>query len=115
MARFCQNCGAELDEGAKFCNSCGAAVEGNSQAVTNQNQPAALSQQHSGSKKSKATAGILGILLGGLGAHKFYLGKTGKGILYLLLCWTFIPGIIGFIEGIQYLIMSDEDFDRKFN
>lgn len=66
-------------------------------------------------KKSKTTAGILGILLGGLGIHKFYLGKTKIGIVYLLFCWTFIPAIVGFIEGIIYLTKSEKDFDKEFN
>lgn len=57
--------------------------------------------------KSKMTAGLLGIFLGGFGAHKFYLGKTGMGILYLVFCWTYIPGILGLIEGIMYLSKSD--------
>ncbi len=64
--------------------------------------------------KSKTTAGVLGILLGGVGAHKFYLGKPGKGVLYLLFCWTGIPGIVGLIEGIQYLTKTDEDFQAKY-
>jgi TM2 domain-containing membrane protein YozV len=64
--------------------------------------------------KSKATAGILGILLGDFGAHKFYLGETGMGILYLVFFWTFIPGLIGLIEGIMYLTMTDDDFQRRF-
>ncbi len=63
--------------------------------------------------KSKVTAGVLGILLGGLGIHKFYLGKTGMGILYLLLCWTYVPAIIGFIEGIMYLCSDDHNFQVK--
>lgn len=65
--------------------------------------------------KSKTTAGILGILLGCFGAHKFYLGKTGMGILYLVFSWTGIPGIIGFIEGIKYLVMSEDEFNAKYN
>jgi TM2 domain-containing membrane protein YozV len=65
--------------------------------------------------KSKVTAGVLGILLGGLGVHKFYLGKIGSGVLYLLFCWTGIPAIVGLIEGIIYLTMSDEDFNAKYN
>lgn len=36
--------------------------------------------------------------LGGFGAHKFYAGNTGLGILYLLFCWTYIPAIISIIE-----------------
>jgi TM2 domain-containing membrane protein YozV len=63
--------------------------------------------------KNKTTAGILGILLGGIGAHKFYLGRPGMGILYLLFCWTYVPTIIGFIEGILYLAANPEDFARK--
>ena len=63
--------------------------------------------------KSKVVAGILALLLGGLGIHKFYLGKIGMGILYLLFCWTGIPAIIGFIEGLIYLCSSDENFQLK--
>nr|WP_044746678.1 MULTISPECIES: TM2 domain-containing protein [unclassified Anoxybacillus] len=65
--------------------------------------------------KNKVVAGLLAILLGGLGIHKFYLGKLGQGILYLLFSWTGIPSIIGFIEGIVYLVKSDEEFNRKYN
>ncbi|WP_216624661.1 TM2 domain-containing protein [Paenibacillus foliorum] len=65
-------------------------------------------------RKSKTTAGILAILLGGLGVHKFYLGKVGWGIVYLLFCWTYIPALIGFIEGIIYLASSDESFNMKY-
>jgi TM2 domain-containing membrane protein YozV len=63
--------------------------------------------------KSKTAAGLLGIFLGGLGIHKFYLGKTGMGILYLLFCWTYIPALIGFIEGIIYLTSNDHNFEVK--
>jgi TM2 domain-containing membrane protein YozV len=63
--------------------------------------------------KSKVAAGLLGIFLGSLGIHKFYLGKWGWGVIYLLFCWTYIPGIVGFIEGIVYLLSSDESFARK--
>lgn len=64
--------------------------------------------------KSKTTAGILAILLGSLGVHKFYLGKIGLGIVYLLFCWTGIPGIIGLIEGILYLTKTEEEFQSKY-
>lgn len=66
-----------------------------------------------GLSKSKTTAGVLAILLGGFGAHKFYLGRWGWGIIYLLFCWTYIPAIIGFIEGIMYLASSPNNFARK--
>jgi TM2 domain-containing membrane protein YozV len=66
-------------------------------------------------KRNKVIAGLLAIFLGDIGLHKFYLGKIGMGILYLLLCWTIIPAVIGFIEGIVYISMSDEKFDAKYN
>lgn len=53
---------------------------------------------YNSSKKNPTTAVVLALLLGGLGAHKFYLGQTGMGILYLLFCWTYIPTIVAFIE-----------------
>lgn len=66
--------------------------------------------------EKKVIAGILGILLGGLGIHKFYLGYTKAGIIQLVLgiVTCGIAGIIGFIEGIIYLTKSDEEFDRTY-
>lgn len=63
--------------------------------------------------KSKIVAGLLAIFLGGLGIHKFYLGKVGMGVLYLLFCWTYVPAIVGFVEGIIYLCSNDENFQLK--
>lgn len=65
--------------------------------------------------KDKTTAGIFGIFLGGIGVHKFYLGRVGQGIVYLIFCWTFIPAVIGFIEGIIYLTMTDQAFNFAYN
>ena len=41
---------------------------------------------------------LLAFFLGGIGIHKFYVGKIGAGILFILFCWTFIPSFIAFIE-----------------
>jgi TM2 domain-containing membrane protein YozV len=65
--------------------------------------------------KSKTTAGLLALLLGGIGAHKFYLNRPGQGFLYLIFVWTWIPLILGLIEGVIYLTMSDEAFNAKYN
>ena len=46
---------------------------------------------------------VLAFFLGGLGIHKFSAGRIGKGILYLLFCWTGIPSIIALIEFIMAL------------
>nr|WP_230321415.1 TM2 domain-containing protein [Planococcus salinarum] len=63
--------------------------------------------------KNKLAAALLAIFLGDFGAHKFYLGKPGVGLIYLLFFWTGIPAVIGIIEGIIYLLSSEEDFQRK--
>lgn len=41
---------------------------------------------------------LLALLLGGIGAHKFYAGKWVVGILYLLFSWTYIPVCLAFID-----------------
>lgn len=70
--------------------------------------------------KDKVVAGVLGILLGSLGIHKFYLGYAGPGVLVLLITLltcgiaTIITGPIGIIEGIIYLIKSDEEFEEIY-
>ena len=53
--------------------------------------------------------------LGGLGVHKFYLGQIGWGIAYLVFFWTGIPALIGFVEGIWYLVQSDDAFHARYN
>lgn len=70
-----------------------------------------MSEKPPGADK-KVVAGILGILLGGLGIHKFYLGYTKEGIIQLVvsLCTCGVGSLIGLIEGIIYLTKSDEEF-----
>ena len=63
--------------------------------------------------EKKVVAGILAILLGGLGIHKFYLGYTKEGIITIILCFG-CGGLIGIIEGIIYLTKSDEDFVKTY-
>lgn len=65
--------------------------------------------------RNKTAAGLFALFLGGIGVHKFYLGKVGQGILYLLFCWTFIPAIVAFVEAILLLTMADAVFNAKYN
>ena len=65
--------------------------------------------------KSKTTATVLCFFLGGFGIHRFYLGQTGLGVLYLVFCWTLIPGLIALIDFIGFLLMSEETFNQKYN
>ena len=60
--------------------------------------------------RSKLAAALLAFFLGGIGAHKFYMGQIGTGILFLLFCWTGIPEVIGILQGISYLVSTDANF-----
>ena len=64
-------------------------------------------------KWSRGTAGVLAILLGSFGAHKFYQGRWKAGILYLLFFWTGIPGIIATVEGVS-LLCGDEGAEESY-
>lgn len=65
--------------------------------------------------KDKSTATILCFLLGGLGAHHYYLGNTVRGIVYTLACVTFIPAIVSFFEFFVLASMSTNEFHLKYN
>jgi TM2 domain-containing membrane protein YozV len=58
----------------------------------------------------KTTATMLAIFLGGLGVHELYLGRVGRGVLMLLFSWSFVPAIIGLIQGLRWASMSEEKF-----
>ena len=96
--RFCANCGSQVQPGQAACLTCGFATAGGAAAM-----PGA---------KSKVAAGLLGIFLGGLGIHNFYLGYTGKGLAQLLITvlscgmLAVVSEIWGLIEGIMILCGS---------
>ena len=97
--KYCPNCGKELKQGVSFCANCGANVKVNFNTNIN-------------SSKSRIAAGVLGILLGSLGVHNFYLGYTGKAVAQILISllscgiFAFASGIWGLIEGIMILTGS---------
>lgn len=123
---FCKSCGKEVAPGIKFCANCGASV--NSEGDQHYQQPPQQNsyQAPNPESKSKLAAGLLGIFLGTLGIHNFYLGYKGKAIAQLVLfiigCITsfLIVGIFiiiaveiwAFIEGIV-LIAGGKKTDAK--
>jgi TM2 domain-containing membrane protein YozV len=96
----CNTCGELIYDTAEICPHCG---------VRQKELP--IPKQ---SGKSRGAAAAFAILLGGIGVHKFYLGQVGWGIVYLLFCWTYIPFLVGIIEGIYYLTLSEEKFATKY-
>ncbi len=128
----CPSCGASIGPNDTECKYCGEKI---TRSVTQNSQPAqtnsngglnippnvmnqfyeapATQMDPSWPVKNKVAAGLLAIFLGGIGVHKFYLGKIGMGVLYIIFCWTYIPALIGLVEGIIYLTQSDEAFQLK--
>ena len=96
--KYCVNCGEQIDIKAEICPKCGVRQPG----------------MRSPSGRNRVTAAIFALLLGGIGIHKFYLGRVGWGIVYILFCWTLIPALVAFIEGIIYLSMTDDQFTEKY-
>lgn len=124
MSVLCPQCGAPINDGVTTCEYCGASIAPAAPiarpAYQAQPQQVVYAQnvvQNGRANwpiKNKIVAGILALLLGGLGVHKFYLGQTGKGILYLLFCWTYVPALLSFIEGLIILCSNDENFQIKY-
>ncbi len=104
--KFCSECAAVIKAKAEICPKCGVRQPGMS-APLNLGAVAP-------NGKSRIVAALLAFLLGGFGAHKFYLGQTGLGIVYLIFFWTAIPALIAVIEFILLLLMSDEVFNQKY-
>jgi len=120
MAIYCTQCGAQNEDFAHTCAQCQAPLP-----VTEGYQPIAPTPMYGGPPQQdwqkagadkKLPAGLCGILLGGLGIHKFILGYTTEGIIEIVITLVTcgLGGIIGLIEGIIYLTKSDEEFVRTY-
>lgn len=107
---YCKNCGKEID--GKFCSHCGHNQNNslnNQQTITVQ---AVDGSSFRTSPKNRTVALILCILFGLLGIHQFYVGKIGKGVLYL-----FTGGLLGigyFIDIIKIATGTFTDFMGLF-
>ncbi len=124
--KFCQHCGGQIDKDCVICPKCGKQVgevagttntnNGTSPIIINNNTSASASSSasavavgagpivYSGKPVNKVIYCLLAFFLGGIGIHKFYAGKTGSGIMFLLFCWTGIPAIIALFNLIGGLL-----------
>jgi len=117
-AKKCRFCGETLDVALRRAEEALRATERSSSnvfmnaaaAAPVTGEPLEYRRPH----KSRVAAILLALLLGGIGGHKFYLGRPGWGLVYFLFCWTFIPAVVAFIEAIIYLFASVYDFHRKY-
>jgi len=143
MAVFCTKCGAQNDDLAQNCFQCQAVLPSIGGQQTGYQAPADYQQPYQPSYQpiqpptpmygqpplqdlktagadKKIPAGILGIVIGGLGIHKFILGYQKEGLIMLLIsvlsCFTLagVMHVIGIIEGIMYLTKTDEEFVRTY-
>ncbi len=64
--------------------------------------------------KNKTLATVLAVFLGGFGVHRFYLGQR-KAWWYLGFCWTGVPIVIGWIDGLSFYSMTYATFNRRYN
>lgn len=133
----CPICAEAIPKGAKKCLHCGEWVERNCEhcntplrgafaargvCVECAGRPAEpptvyvqnLHPARYGPPKSKAVAILLAVTLGAFGAHRFYLGRPGSGLLYLLFSWTLIPALIAFIEAFVILLSDPVSFQLKY-
>lgn len=95
MQSLCRNCGTTVESDSTQCPQCGTIPD-------------------TFVYKSRIAAATLAIFGGIFGAHRFFLGQWW-GIFYLLFCWTYIPAIIGLIEGIVILATSQRNWNEKHN
>jgi TM2 domain-containing membrane protein YozV len=63
-------------------------------------------------RKDRMAALLLTLFLGGLGAHRFYLGEIKLGVVYLVFCITLIPAVVAFVELFMIQARVDRYNDR---
>lgn len=132
MAVSCTRCGAQNDDYAQTCAQCQAPLPpvGGYQPIQPPSPGGQVQDWQARGANKKIAAGVCGIVLGGLGIHKFILGYTQEGVILLsayvialiiamITCGigtplVLVPTVIGIIEGIMYLTKSDEEFVRTY-
>lgn len=82
--KYCQHCGNELLDTAVICPKCGSPVSGNPNFVASQNQYSIQNSGNNVSEKNWVATFLLCFLFGGIGIHRFYVGRIGSAIAMIL-------------------------------
>ena len=121
--KFCRHCGVGLNPEQIICIKCGSEIQ-TTQKRRNSSSISSSSPSSGGFGNwpmSRIPAALLGILLGGIGIHKFYLGSWGWGLVFVGAVIVtggllgLVSGVVGIIDGVRYLMMTDEEFAEKYS
>jgi len=128
--KFCRQCGIALNPEQIVCVKCGAGVGTAGASRSGGGEINKIMAAIGGSEsKNKIVAAILAFFLGTFGVHWFYLGEKKKAITYLSVCLggivlsivvigifaVLVIAILALVDAVKLLMMSDEDFDMKYN
>ena len=109
VSKFCYACGETMDADARDCPACGVR-----QPRVPRRRGRLVRRGDRRADPSKPTATLLALTLGGVGAHRLYLGQWRSGLAMLLLCWTFLPLLVGAVDFVRYVLLTDREFAERY-
>lgn len=125
--KFCHHCGTSIAKSARVCPGCGSTQPDMVSRAT-MAEPMPLAADHMppriavAPENNRILCGILAIVLGVLGVHKFVMGYTAEGWTLVMITvfgsciglGPIVSIVIGIVEGIVYLSKSDAEFHRSY-
>ena len=109
VSKFCYACGETMGAEVRDCPACGVR-----QPRVPRRRGRLVRRGDRRADPSKPTATLLALVLGGVGAHRFYLGQWKSGLAMLLVCWTFLPVLVGVVDFLRYVTMTDREFADRY-
>lgn len=117
--KLCSDCGARIKALAEICPRC----DFRQRCAKTPNDPRNIDSPrffydfnttYGSWKKRKGLAIFFAFFFHGFGIYRFYLGKPAHALLMIAFCWTGIPAVLAWIDGIRLLIMSKDDFENNY-